>query len=46
MKTFCAFLAFLLLLSISPAYAEVSNETKESQALLQKGLTIYEIDRG
>jgi hypothetical protein len=45
MKTFCAFLAFLLLLSISPAYAEVSNETKESQALLQKGLTIYEIDR-
>jgi peptidoglycan hydrolase CwlO-like protein len=45
MKTIHALLAFLLLFSTSPAYAENSNDTKEAQSLLQRGLTIYEIDR-
>lgn len=45
MKSVRVLLAFLLLFSASPAHAEDSNDTKEAQALLQKGLTIYEIDR-
>jgi hypothetical protein len=45
MKSVRVLLAILLLLSASPAHAEDSNDTKEAQALLQKGLTIYEIDR-
>jgi peptidoglycan hydrolase CwlO-like protein len=48
LKIICCLLAFLLLyipIGASPSFAKEANPTNESKELLQKGLTIYEIDR-
>jgi hypothetical protein len=46
MKTICRLMACWLLLYASPVLAEGDTSTaKEAKELLQKGLTIYEIDR-
>jgi peptidoglycan hydrolase CwlO-like protein len=48
-KIITCLMAFLLLLYVSPligsTLAEETNSNEEAKALLQKGLTIYEIDR-